>query len=46
MLSIGLGKTKVSDQILDVFLVREVWLSHLNRIYETVIWISNIFLTV
>ena len=46
MLSIGLGKTKVSDQILDVFLVREVWPSHLNRIYETVIWISNIFLTV
>ena len=24
-LSIGPGKTKVSDQIVDVFLVREVW---------------------
>ena len=43
-LSIGLGKTKVSDQIADVFLVREVWPSLLNRNCETVIWISNIFL--
>ena len=43
-LSIGLGKTKVSDQIVDVFLVREVWPSLLNRNCETVIWISNIFL--
>jgi len=44
--SIGLGETKVSDQIVDVFLVREVWPSLLNRICETVIWISNIFLAV
>ena len=44
--SIGLGKTKVSDQIADVFLVREVWPSLLNRICETLIWISNIFLAV
>ena len=43
-LSIGLGKTKVSDQIVCVFLVREVWPSLLNRICENVIWISNIFL--
>ena len=45
-LSIGLGKTKVSDQIVDVFVVREVWASLLNRICEIVIWISNIFLAV
>ena len=45
-LSIGLGKTKVSDQIVDVFLVREVWPSLLNRICKTVICISNIFLAV
>ena len=45
-LSIGLGKTQVSDQIVDVFLVKEVWPSLLNRICEPVIWISNIFLAV
>ena len=44
--NIGLGKTKAYDQIVDVFLVREVWPSLLNRICETVIWISNIFLAV
>ena len=44
--SIGLGKTKVSDQVVDVFLVREVRPSLLNRICETVIWISSIFLAV
>src|SRR6218665_392612 len=43
-LSIGLGKTKVSDQIVEVFLVREVSPSLLNCICENVIWISNIFL--
>ena len=36
-LSIGLGKTKVTDQIIDVFLAREVWPSLLNSICETVI---------
>jgi len=34
-LSIGLGKTKVSDQIVDVFLVREVWPSLLNASVKT-----------
>ena len=34
-LSIGLGKTKVSDQIVDVFLVREVWPSLLNAFVKT-----------
>ena len=45
-LSIGLCKTKASDQIIDVFLVREVWPSLINRICETLIWVSNIFLAV
>ena len=45
-LSVGLSKTKVSDQIVNVFLVREVRPSLLNHICETVIWIFNIFLAI
>jgi hypothetical protein len=45
-LSIGLGKAKVSDQIVEILLVGEVWLFLLSRICEIVIWICNIFLAV